>query len=158
MSKGCPIFITEYGACNTGTVLAEPACTAWYTFLDQNQIGSTCWAVEYLDQCLSIFTHSASNTGPWAASVITGYGTFIQAYILKGTDTPISTEVLPYESKFQQRTFVPTWSDLLTGSDKKSAVFTLNGVRCPSGSKLPSGLHIVQTPGNSSVKVVNGVR
>jgi endoglucanase len=156
MSKGCAVFITEYGACNTGTVLAEPQCTAWYTFLDQNQIGSTCWAVEYLDQCLSIFTKSASNTGPWATSVITGYGTFIQAYILKGTDTP-GTEVSPYESKSQQRTIVE-WNDLLTGTDKKSAVFTINGERCPVGNKLSSGLHIVQAPGNSSAKVVNGIR
>jgi endoglucanase len=157
MSKGCPIFITEYGACNTGTTLAEPACTAWYTFLDQNQIGSTCWAVEYLDQCLSIFTKSASYTGPWPASVISGYGTFIQAYILKGTDTSNGTAVLPNESNFQQRTVV-SWNDLLTGPDKKSAVFTINGERCPSGGKLSSGLHIVQAPGNSGAKIVNGVR
>jgi hypothetical protein len=109
-----------------------------------------------VDQCLSIFTKSASNTGPWAASVITGYGTFIQAYILKGTDTP-GTEVSPYESKSQQRTVVE-WNDLLTGNDKKSAVYTLNGVRCPTGNKLPNGLHIVQAQGSSSPKVVNSIR
>lgn len=156
MSKGCAVFITEYGACNTGIVLAEPQCTAWYTYLDQNQIGSTCWAVENVDQCLSIFTKSASNTGPWADAVITGYGQFIRAYILKGTDTPITT-VLPNESKPQQRESAPVVKALLTGADKKSAVYTINGVRCPAGGKLPSGLYMIATQGNS-VKVINGIR
>ncbi len=32
MSKGCAVFITEYGACNTGTVAAQPQCTQWYHF------------------------------------------------------------------------------------------------------------------------------
>jgi endoglucanase len=158
MSKGCAIFITEYGACNTGTVLAEPQCTQWYTFLDQNQIGSTCWAVEYLDQCLSIFTKSASNTGPWPTSVITGYGTFIQAYILKGTDTPITTMVLPNESKPQQRESAPTTKGLLTGANKKSVVFNINGVRCPAGGKLRSGLYIVQAEGTVFAQCVNVFR
>ena len=158
MSKGCAIFITEYGACNTGTTLAEPACTAWYTFLDQNKIGSTCWAVEYLDQCLSIFTHSASNTGPWATSDITGYGTFIQAYILKGTDTAIGTGVVPNESKPQQRASAPAMKGLLTGADKKPVVYTINGVRCPAAGKLPHGLYMIQAQGHTIAKVVNVIQ
>jgi endoglucanase len=158
MSKGCPVFITEYGACNTGTVLAEPACTAWYTFLDQNQIGSTCWAVEYLDQCLSIFTKSASNTGPWDASVITGYGTFIQAYILKGTDTPIGTGILN-EAMIDPRGAVATNNGFIIGSDQKSAaVFNVNGMKCSTAGKLSSGLYIVRPQGAGNVQLLNTVR
>jgi endoglucanase len=158
MSKGCPIFITEYGACNTGTVLAEPACTAWYTFLDQNQIGSTNWAVEYLDACLSIFTKSASYTGPWPTSVITGYGTFIQAYILKGTDTPIGTGILN-ESMLDPRGAMSTNNGFLIGNDKKSAaVFNINGTRFSSGGKLSSGVYIVRPQGAGNVQLLNTVR
>jgi len=159
MSKGCPVFITEYGDCNTGTTLAQPACTQWYTFLDANKIGSTNWAVEYLDQCLSCFTHSASYTGPWTASDLTVDGTFVQAYILKGTDTPIGTEVLPNASKFQQHAAMAALNGLLTGTSKiTTPVYSINGVRCPVGNKLPNGLYIVQAQGNNSAKVVNFVR
>jgi hypothetical protein len=42
---------------------------------------------------------------------------------------------------------------LLTGAETKSAaVYTINGVRCLAGSKLPNGLYIVRDPaGNSAV-------
>jgi endoglucanase len=158
MGKGLPVFITEYGACNTGTTLATAACTAWYTYLDQNQIGSTCWAVEYLDACLSIFTKSASNTGPWPDNVISTYGAFIKAYILKGTDTPIGTGVVPYESEPQQRASAPVVKVLSTGADNNSAVYTINGVRCSAAGTLPHGVYMKQAPGHAIVKCVNVVR
>jgi hypothetical protein len=158
MSKGLPVFITEYGACNTGTVLATSQCTAWYTYLDQNKIGSTCWAVENLDKCLSIFTTSASNTGPWADNVITTYGQFIRAYILKGTDTSNGTAVVPNESKFQQRAEMPAIKNLSTGADKKSTVYTINGTRCSSAAKLSHGLYMIQAPGHTNAKVVNVIQ
>jgi hypothetical protein len=159
MSKGCAVFITEYGACNTGTVAAQPQCTQWYTFLDANHIGSTNWGVEWQDACLGTVTSGSSYTGGWSASNLTNNGTFVKAYIMAGTDTPIGTEVLPNESKFQQRAIVATSNGLLSGTDTKSAaVFTINGVRCPSGGKLPNGLYIVRAQGTGNAQVLNIIR
>ncbi|MGB7567319.1 MAG: glycoside hydrolase family 5 protein [Chitinivibrionales bacterium] len=158
MSKGCAVFITEYGACNTGTVAAQPQCTQWYTFLDANHIGSTNWGVEWQDACLGTVTSGSSYTGGWSASNLTNNGSFVKAYITAGTDTPIGTEVLPNVSKFQHAT-VAASNGLLTGTSKISTpVYTINGVRCPVGNKLPNGLYIVQAPGNTSAKVIDVVR
>jgi hypothetical protein len=112
MGKGLPVFITEYGA---------------------------------------------SNTGPWPDNVISTYGAFIKAYILKGTDTPISTGVVPYESEPQQRPSAPAAKGLLTVTEKP-VVYTINGVRCSAAGKLPHGLYMMQAPGHAIVKCVNVVR
>jgi hypothetical protein len=158
MSKGLPVFITEYGACNTGTVLAEPQCTAWFNFLDSNKIGSTNWAVEYLDACLSIFTKSASYTGPWPDNVLTGYGTFIKAYITKGIDTPIGTGILN-EAMLDPRGVAATSNGFIIGNDRNSAaVFNVNGMRCSTAGKLSSGLYVVRPQGSGSVRLLNTVR
>ena len=153
MNAGCAIFITEYGTCaNSGGApinLAESA--AWYSFLDKNKIGSTNWGVECKDVGgAACFTQSASTTGPWPSSVMTTEGAFVENYI----DTSyqgVSVGVLPNGSKLEQRAKAPTPNGSLTRVGAKSSIFTINGVRCPAGSKLPSGLYIVRDPGNSAV-------
>jgi hypothetical protein len=97
----------------------------------------------------------SSYNGGWSASNITSDGAFVKAYI---TSAPVA--VLPSdESKFQQRAIMATSKGLLTEKDKKSVpIYTLNGVRCSAGGKLANGLHIIKTPGNSSVKVINVVQ
>ena len=152
MKDGCAVFITEYGACNTGTTPAQPECTLWYHYLDSNLIGSTNWGVEWQDACLGTLVSGASYNGGWTASQLTSDGTFVKAYIVLGTDNS-QVAVLPSdESKFQQRANGTKMNGLLTGAETKSAaVYTINGVRCLAGSKLPNGLYIVREPGNNAV-------
>ena len=156
MNDSCAIFITEYGTCSSsgGAPIDLTETEAWYNFLDKNKIGSTNWGVECEDEGgAACFTQSASSTGPWASSVMTSEGLFVQNYI--DTSYHLSAAgVLPSaESKFQQRANSPNMNGLLTGAVTKSAaVYTINGVRCPAGSKLPNGLYIVRDPaGNSAV-------
>ena len=156
MGKGCAVFITEYGACNTGTVPAQPQCTLWYHYLDSNMIGSCNWGVEWPDACLGTLTTGSSYTGGWSNANLTADGVFVRTYILGGTDVP--TAVVPNESKFQQRASAPTLKGMLTGAAKSGAVYTVNGVRCPAGSTLRNGLYIVQVQGNFYAKVVNVIR
>jgi hypothetical protein len=94
----------------------------------------------------------ASYNGGWTASQLTSDGTFVKAYIVLGTDNS-QVAVLPSdESKFQQRANGTKMNGLLTGAETKSAaVYTINGVRCPAGSKLPNGLYVVREPGNNAV-------
>jgi hypothetical protein len=156
ISKGCAIFITEYGTCNAsgGSPLNLPATTTWYNFLDANKIGSTNWGVECQDMNgAAAFQKSASTTGPWAATDLTSDGAFVKAYISS------ASEVLPNESKFQQSASVPNVNGMLTGANAKSAaVYNINGVRCPTGGKLPNGLYVFQAAGSANAKVVNVIR
>jgi endoglucanase len=156
MNDSCAIFITEYGTCSSsgGAPIDLTETEAWYNFLDKNKIGCTNWGVECEDEGgAACFTQGASSTGPWASSVMTSEGLFVQNYI--DTSYHLSAVgVLPSdESKFQQRANSPNMNGLLTGAITKSAaVYTINGVRCPAGSKLPNGLYIVRDPaGNSAV-------
>jgi endoglucanase len=147
ISKGCAIFITEYGTCNAsgGSPLNLPATTTWYTFLDANKIGSTNWGVECQDMNgAAAFQKSASTTGPWAASDLTADGAFVKAYIMAGP-----TEVAPNDL---QRASAPVKNAILTGANAKSGIFTISGVRCPSGAKLPNGLYVVEDHGSIIVK------
>jgi len=147
ISKGCAIFITEYGTCNAsgGSPLNLPATTTWYTFLDANKIGSTNWGVECQDENgAAAFQKSASSTGPWAASDLTSDGAFVKAYIMAG-----ATDVAPNDL---QRSNVPVKNAVLTGANAKSGIFTISGVRCPSGAKLPNGLYVVEDHGSVMVK------
>jgi endoglucanase len=157
MSKGCAIFITEYGTCNAsgGSPLNLPATTTWYNFLDANKIGSTNWGVECQDMNgAAAFQKSASTTGPWSASDLTTDGAFVKAYIMAA-----ATEVLPNDFKIQQGANAPAMNGLFTGTGTKSAaVFTINGVLCPAGSKLPNGLYVFPVAGKTSAKVVNVIR
>jgi endoglucanase len=156
MSKGCAIFITEYGTCNAsgGAPLNLPATTAWYDFLDKNQIGSTNWGVEAEDiGGAAAFTKSASKTGPWADNVLNGDATFVRAYIMKATGILIDGPNL------RQHADAPVWNGLLSAVDTRSAaIFTVNGVRCSAGGKLPNGLYLYQAKGNTIVKGVNVIR
>jgi endoglucanase len=162
MGKGCAIFITEYGTCNAngGSPLNLPATTTWYNFLDANMIGSTNWGVEAEDiGGAACFTKSASSTGPWPDNVLNGDATFVRTYIMKAVPNQPPVGVLPSEFNPQQDANAPAWNGLLTGFDTKSAaIFTVNGVRCHVGSKLPQGLFIFKTPGNAVVKGVNIIR
>jgi endoglucanase len=159
MSKGCAIFITEYGTCNASghAPLNLPATTTWYNFLDANMIGSTNWGVEAEDiDGAAAFTKAASSTGPWADNVLNGDATFVRTYIMKASPGPVA--VLPSEFKLQQGADAPAMNGLLTRTNAKSAVFTVNGVLCPASSKLPNGLYVFPVPGKNSAKVVNVMR
>jgi hypothetical protein len=152
ISKGCAIFITEYGTCNAngGSPWNYPATTAWYDFLDKNQIGSTNWGVECQDMGgAAAFQKTASTTGPWTDASLTADGLFVRTYIMK------AVAVSP-----EQFAKAPITKSILTASGAKSAaVFSMSGVRCPANSKLHNGLYIVQTPGNANAKVlINVVR
>jgi endoglucanase len=156
MSKGCAIFITEYGTCNAsgGSPINLTATQAWYDFLDKNAIGSTNWGVEYEDQGgAACFNRGVSNTGPWTNANMTSEGLFVKAYIAKGAVVDVTNDFKP-----QQRASVAAWNDLLTGVAKSAAVYNINGARCAAGSKLPNGLYIVRIPGTGNARVLNVVR
>jgi endoglucanase len=158
MAGGLAIFITEYGTCNASghAPLNLPATTAWYNFLDSNMIGSTNWGVEAEDiDGAACFTKAASKTGPWADNVLNGDATFVRTYIMKAVPNQPPVEVLPNEFKIQRGVHAPAMNELLFGANAKSAMFTVNGMRCSAGDKLTNGLYVFPVPGKSGAKVIN---
>jgi endoglucanase len=146
MGKGCAIFITEYGTCNASghAPLNMAETQKWWNFLDANSIGSTNWGVEAEDiDGAAAFTKAASSTGPWADNVLNGDATQVRAYIMKAVN--IAPEM-------QQPSNVPATKAILTITDAIPAVYSINGERCPSGSKLRNGLYVWQNQGAVSAK------
>jgi endoglucanase len=160
MNDSCAIFITEYGTCNAsgGGPIDLAATEAWYNFLDKNKIGCTNWGVECEDGGgAACFTQSANANGPWPSSVMTAEGAFVQNYI----DTSyqgLSVGVVQNGSRLQQRVRVTAMAGPLTGGTATASVFTMSGVRCPAGRKLPNGLYIIRDPGNNCVLEANLAR
>jgi Cellulase (glycosyl hydrolase family 5). len=151
MSKGCAIFITEYGTCNANgsAPINLTATQAWYDFLDKNVISSTNWGVECYDTGgAAAFQKNASTTGPWTDYDLTSGGLFVKAYIA-GPGCACMDD-------FPQSINTPTTKGVLTKAYTKSfAVYTINGVRVPIGGKLPKGLFITQAPRKNLTKCFN---
>jgi endoglucanase len=152
LKNGVAIFVTEYGSCeNTGSGVFDSLETRrWWNHIDSNYIGCTNWAVETNTETAAVFNSSASATGPWTNANLTAPGIFVMNYIMSKYQG-LSVGVLPDGSKLEQRTKAPTPNGSLTRDGAKASIFTINGVRCPAGSKLPSGLYIVRDAENPTV-------
>jgi hypothetical protein len=156
ISKGCAIFITEYGTCNANghAPLNLPATTTWYNFLDANMIGSTNWGVEAEDiDGAAAFTKAASSTGPWADNVLNGDATFVRTYIMKAVPNQPPVAVSQSDFKIHQGASASEMNGLF--NVKSGAAFTVNGVLCPAGRNLPTGLYVFPVAGKNSAKIVN---
>jgi hypothetical protein len=70
-----------------------------------------------------------------------------------------ATGILIDGPNLRQHADAPAWNGLLSAVDTRSAaIFTVNGVRCSAGGKLPNGLYLYQAKGNTIVKGVNVIR
>jgi endoglucanase len=92
LNAGFAVYASEYGgvSSNGNGTFNVTEMNNWWTYLDKNLIGSTNWAVETNGETSSVFTTSASATGPWADSQITNSGTNVFAYIAKTYDVTMS--------------------------------------------------------------------
>jgi endoglucanase len=92
LNAGLAVFASEYGGVSSngnGTFnLAETQL--WWNYMDKNLIGSTNWAVETNGETSSVFTTSASATGPWPDAQITASGNNVFPYIAKAHDITMS--------------------------------------------------------------------
>ena len=152
LNNGIAIFVTEYGSCeNTGSGVFDSVETRiWWNHIDSNYIGCTNWAVETNSETAAVFNSSASATGPWTIANLTVPGIFVMNYIMSQYQG-LTVGVLPNGQKLQQHANVATIKGLLTGAGTQASIYTINGVRCSAGSKLPNGLYIVRDQGNSAV-------
>jgi endoglucanase len=90
ISKGLPLFVTEWGACdasgNGGLDLNESQ--TWLDFLDQNNISWANWSLFDKQETASALVPGASNNGGWPDSALTASGKFVKQKMLEGTSNP----------------------------------------------------------------------
>jgi endoglucanase len=83
LSAGKLVWATEYGgvgADGNGTFNVTEV-NRWWDYMDSNLISSNNWAVETNTETSSVFTTTASSTGPWPDSQVTNSGRNVFAYI-----------------------------------------------------------------------------
>jgi endoglucanase len=92
ISKGLPLFVTEWGTCdasgNGGLDLAESK--TWLDFLDKNHISWANWSLFDKQETASALVPGAGNSGGWADSALTQSGLFVKQKMLEGTSNPPS--------------------------------------------------------------------
>jgi endoglucanase len=80
LSKGLPIFVTEFGTCDSngnGAIDYEETKT-WLDYMSKNNISWCNWSVSDKDETSSILKNGASDRGRWKPEEITESGTYIR--------------------------------------------------------------------------------
>lgn len=87
MSKGLPLFVTEWGTCdasgNGGLSLGESQ--TWIDFMNQNKLSWANWSLFDKPETASALVSGASTTGNWPDSSLTQSGAFVKQKLLEGT-------------------------------------------------------------------------
>lgn len=90
LRKGLPLFVTEWGTCNSngnGKVDFESA-NAWMTFMREWQLSHCNWSVSDKKETASIVVPGASSTGGWADSDLTESGRLVRGWIKGWAEQP----------------------------------------------------------------------
>ncbi|AEJ61055.1 glycoside hydrolase family 5 [Spirochaeta thermophila DSM 6578] len=85
LSKGLPIFVTEWGTCEAsgdGPIDVEES-ERWLAFLDEHMISWANWAMNDKRESASVLVFGASTTGPWPDDQLTESGRFVKAKIME---------------------------------------------------------------------------
>ncbi|MEP7120756.1 MAG: cellulase family glycosylhydrolase [Byssovorax sp.] len=90
ISKGLPLFVTEWGACdasgNGGLDLAESQ--TWINFLNQNNLSWANWSLFDKPETASALVPGAGNNGGWTDASLTASGKFVKQKMLEGSANP----------------------------------------------------------------------
>jgi len=108
ITKGIPLFVTEFGTCEASGngAINEQATKDWFTFLDNNKISWCNWAVSDKSEAASALPTNASTSGGWPVSSLTTSGKIIRTELLAkyvapnctntGGNTGGGTNPIPY--------------------------------------------------------------
>ncbi len=85
MSKGIPIFVTEYGISDSsgkGIANTEEG-DRWTEFLDEHQISSCCWNLSNKDETCALIRPECSKTSGFTDEDLTDSGRWLKKYLQK---------------------------------------------------------------------------
>jgi endoglucanase len=87
LSKGLPLFVTEFGTCdasgNGGLDLNESQ--TWMNFLNQNKISWANWSLFDKNETASALVPGSSTTGAWTDASLTQSGAWVKQKLLEGS-------------------------------------------------------------------------
>lgn len=111
LSKGLPIFVSEWGTCDAsgdGNTFHKET-REWIKFLDDRKISHMNWSLSTKLEAASALRDMAPNRGPWYDTDLTESGLLVK-YLIKGTpDFPLMSD------GFESKTFVQgQWSRVKT--------------------------------------------
>jgi endoglucanase len=83
LSKGAPLFVSEWGSVNAdGNGAVDRAETArWQDYLRKNCLSQAQWAVSDRKEGASLFKPGTSGTGPWLETDLTDSGKLLRAIL-----------------------------------------------------------------------------
>ena len=85
MSKGIPIFVTEYGISDSsgkGIANTEEG-DLWTEFLDENKISSCCWNLSNKDETCALIRPECTKTSGFTDEDLTDSGLWLRKYLQK---------------------------------------------------------------------------
>lgn len=96
LSKGIPLFVTEWGSVNAdgngGVNYGET--NAWVSFMKANNLSNANWALSDLSEGSAALTPGASTSGGWSSNQLTASGAFAKS-IISGWPSPSGTGPTP---------------------------------------------------------------
>jgi endoglucanase len=126
LSKGIPLFVTEWGSVNAdgGGAVATAETNAWVSFMKANNISNANWALNDKAEGASALVSGASANGGWTSSQLTASGTLAKSIISGWPATNQSSSSAASSSK----------SSVASSSRSSVASSTPSGTTCTSGN------------------------
>ena len=89
LSKGLPLFVSEYGGCaaNGDGPLNMQEWTAWVDWMEKRQISWVTWSISSKNETCSMLPAEASSTGNWPANTLKPSGVQTRK-LLRQLNTP----------------------------------------------------------------------
>ena len=126
LSKGIPLFVTEWGSVNAdgGGAVATAETNSWVSFMKTNNISNANWALNDKAEGASALVTGASANGGWTSSQLTASGSLAKSIISSWPATNQTTSSAASSSK----------SSVASSSKSSTASSPSGGSTCGSGN------------------------
>lgn len=162
LAKGVAVFASEYGTCasNGAGSIDETETKAWWSFLDQNCVGSTNWSVAALDETSAAFKIK-TNPRTWTDADLKPSGVLVKAYLVDKNKGEVAVRI-PYLARGENNTGKRSYGySFVADNIKADDAFMLNGARVKiniSGKRPAHGYYAVKLDGNRNVSGIDYVK
>jgi endoglucanase len=103
LSKGLPLFVSEYGGCSAAGNgrLNKEEWNAWIEWTEQRKISWVKWSISSKDETCSMLPAEAADTGHWPADTLTPSGAYTRELLrrLNGSKSATRSDVPPVQEK-----------------------------------------------------------
>lgn len=138
LSKGIPLFVTEWGSVNAdgGGAVATAETNSWVSFMKTNNISNANWALNDKAEGASALVAGASANGGWTSAQLTASGSFVKSIISGWASTNQNTSSVASSSKSSVVSSVASSvkSSVASSSKSSSSSSVVSGSTCGSAN------------------------